>query len=72
MGNGQNQDIETNISQSKIYECEVSIERMLSIFSNQENVAKNTIGYNSSPIRMADIEKTSVSRMQSHFITYTL
>lgn len=25
---GQNQDIETNISQSKIYECEVSIERM--------------------------------------------
>lgn len=62
MGNGQNQDIETNISQSKIYECEISIERMVSIFSNQENLVKNTIRCNSSPIRMADIEKTSVNK----------
>ena len=62
MGNGQNQDIETNISQSKIYECEISIERMVSIFSNQENLVKNTIRCNASPIRMADIEKTSVNK----------
>ena len=62
MGNGQNQDIETNISQSKIYECELSIERMVSIFSNQENLVENTIRCNSSTIRMADIEKTSVNK----------
>ena len=61
MGNGQNQDIETNISQSKIYECEISIERMVSIFSNQENLDKNTIRFNASPIRMAEIEKTIVN-----------
>ena len=35
---------------------------MLIIFNNQENLVKNTIRYNSSPIRMADIEIISVSK----------
>lgn len=59
MWDEKNQIIGTDISLKKVHECEVTIERMLSILSYQENPVEITIRYNSPHNRVDKFEKTT-------------